>query len=159
MLKKFLQILMFALLTLTQVHSEDEVVKKIVYNLTTGDLDRFQSRLIKGIVSHATYYESKLQDLEVKVIIHGDAYKFFMSDLKNTPYATQKALVKAQPDLHKRLKSLTTHYNVTFLVCEAGVKNRNLNPKAFYPFAKMVHNAAIGLIDAQHEGYGYMPLH
>jgi len=90
------------------------------------------------------------------VVIHGDAYKFFMKDLNNTAYKYQKALVSKQKELEKRLSSLAKQYDVKFFVCEVGVKSRNLNPKAFYPFVSMVHNAGIGLIDAQNDGYAYL---
>ncbi len=146
------------LVSLQSLHAEEEVVKKVVYDLTTGDLRRFEQRLLSGIVAHKTYYQSQLQELEVRVIVHGDAYKFFMQDLHATPYLHQHALVAQQAALGKRLRTLATQYGVRFLVCEVGVKKRKLRPKAFYPFVSFVHNAAVGLIDAQNAGYAYLPL-
>ncbi len=155
---KIVGVLILLGLTLLDAKDMEEESKKVVYNLTTGDIAAIEKSLIGGIISHTTYYQSKLQDLEVRVIIHGDAYKFFMKDLNNTAYAFQPDLVKKKSDLAKRLATLAKQYNVEFFVCEVGVKHRNLQAKAFYPFVSMVHNAAIGLIDAQNDGYAYLPI-
>jgi len=86
--------------------------------------------------------------LDVRVIVHGDGYKFFRNDMDSKEY---KALAK-------RLYSLSKNYNVSFEICEAGVKERKLTAKNFYPFVSMVPNSTIGLIDAQNEGFAYIPL-
>jgi intracellular sulfur oxidation DsrE/DsrF family protein len=156
MFKNFLLILLLSLL-LSATESEP-IVKKVVYDLTTGDLKKLEKNLLSGIVAHKNHYEGKLQELEVRVVIHGDSYKFFMSDLNGTAYSSQKDLVKAKEELGKRLESLAKNYGVEFLVCEVGVKSRKLNPKAFYPFVEMVVNASVALIDAQYEGFGYLGL-
>ncbi|MFN3787745.1 MAG: hypothetical protein ACK4SW_05005, partial [Sulfurihydrogenibium azorense] len=59
---------------------------KAVINLTTGDLNRFKMYLLSGVANSAEYYKNNLKDLKVVVIIHGDAYKFFIKDLQNSPY-------------------------------------------------------------------------
>ena len=155
-MKKIVKILMIVLLSMGAVQAEEEVVKKVVYNLTTGDIKKFERELIGGIIAHTTYYQNKLEALEVQVIIHGDSYKFFMKDLNNTAYVNQPKLVEKKEALEKRLGTLAKQYDVKFLVCEAGVIKRKFNKKAFYPFVSMVHNAAIGLIDAQNSGYAYL---
>ena len=150
-------IIIVSLISSVQAQEEEES-KKVVYNLTTGDISKLEKNLISGIVSHTTYYQSKLEELEVRVVIHGDAYKFFMKDLRHSAYAYQPELVAKQGELEKRLSTLAKQYNVKFFVCEVGVKQRKLNPKAFYPFVSFVHNAAIGLIDAQNAGYAYLAI-
>ncbi len=149
---------MIVSLSMSALQAEEEVVKKVVYNLTTGDVKEIERRLIGGIIAHTTYYQNKLEELEVQVIIHGDAYKFFMKDLNNTAYAYQPKLVEKRVDLEKRLGTLAKQYDVKFLVCDSGVVSRKLNKKAFYPFVSMVHNAAVGLIDAQNDGYAYLAI-
>ena len=148
--------IMIALFSVVHLQAEEEVTKKVVYNLTTGDSKTLKRRLIKGIIAHKTYYQSKLQELDVRVVIHGDAYKFFMKDFNHTAYAYDAKLVKEQQELGKRLSSLAKQYDVVFEVCEAGVIAKKLPKKGFYPFVSMVHNAAIGLIDAQNAGYAYL---
>jgi len=147
---------MIVALSMSALQAEEEVVKKVVYNLTTGDVKDIEKKLIGGIIAHTTYYQNRLEELEVQVIIHGEAYKFFMKDLNNTAYAYQAKLVEKKADLEKRLGTLAKQYDVKFLVCESGVVSRKLHKKAFYPFVSMVHNAAIGLIDAQNDGYAYL---
>ena len=155
-MNKFMKLIMIVLLSVSALVADEEVVKKVVYNLKTGDIKQLERRLIGGIIAHTTYYQNKLEELEVRVIIHGDAYKFFMKDLNGTAYAYQPKLVEKKSDLEKRLGTLSKQYGVEFLVCESGVVSRKLNKKAFYPFVSMVHNAAIGLIDAQNDGYAYL---
>lgn len=157
-MKKIAKFIMIALLSMSALQAEEEVVKKVVYNLTTGDINEIERRLISGIIAHTTYYQNKLEELEVQVVIHGDAYKFFMKDLNNTAYAYQPKLVEKRVDLEKRLGTLAKQYDVKFLVCDSGVVSRKLNKKAFYPFVSMVHNAAVGLIDAQNDGYAYLAI-
>ena len=132
--------------------------KKAVYNLTTGDVETIEKRLIGSIISNSNYYQNKLQEYKVIVVIHGDAYKFFMKDLNNTAYAYESKLLEKKTELGKRLDSLSKLYDVKFEVCEVGVKNRHLNPKAFYSYVGMVHNAIIGLVDAQNDGYAYISI-
>jgi intracellular sulfur oxidation DsrE/DsrF family protein len=156
-MKAIWQSIMILVLGFSGLYSaEQEVVKKVVYNLTTGDINQLERRLIKGIIAHTTYYQGKLEELDVRVVVHGDAYKFFMKDLNHTAYAYEPSLVEKKASLGKRLASLSKQYAVKFMVCEAGVIAKKLPKKAFYPFVSMVHNAAIGLIDAQNEGYAYL---
>ncbi len=154
----FWKFIMIVFLGSSLFGNDEEVVKKVVYDLTTGDVEQLQRRLIKGVIAHKTYYQSKLQELDVRVVIHGDAYKFFMRDVNNTVYAFDSKLLSKKEELGKRLYSLSKQYGVQFYVCEAGVIQKKLSKKAFYPFVLMVHNAAIGLIDAQNDGYAYLPL-
>ena len=151
-----MKLIMIVLLSTAAIKADEEVVKKVVYNLKTGDITKLERQLIGGIITHTTYYQNKLEELDVRVIVHGDAYKFFMKDLNHTAYAYQPKLVAKKSDLQKRLGTLSKQYGVKFLVCKAGVESRKLNKKAFSPFVSMVENAAIGLIDAQNDGYAYL---
>jgi hypothetical protein len=160
-LKSIVIIMSLLLLSINAVcneHENEVIEKKVVYDLTTSDIKMIEKRLIGSIISNSDYYQSKLQEYKVKVVIHGDAYKFFMADLNNTAYAFDKSLVKKKEELEKRLKSLSTLYAVEFEVCGVGVKSRDLNPKAFYRFTSIIHNAIVGLVDAQNDGYAYVPI-
>lgn len=153
-----LSLMLLSIVSFNNLRADEEIVKKVVYDLTTGDIERFEQRLLGGIVRHKTWYQSKLQELEVRVVVHGDAYKFFMKDLNGTQYFKESALLAHKEALGKRIKTLTTQYGVRFQICEAGVKKHKLRRQAFYPFVSFVHNAAIGLIDAQNAGFAYLPL-
>ena len=131
---------------------------KVVIDLTTGDLHTFESKILKGIVAHKTHYEGELKELDVAVIIHGNAYKFFVKDPAHSPFKADTALVKASGDLAKRIAVLADTYDVDFLMCRSGMEAKKLGTKDVYDFVKTVPNAGIGLIDKQNEGYAYLPV-
>jgi intracellular sulfur oxidation DsrE/DsrF family protein len=133
-------------------------IKKVVYNLTTSSLEKFEQRLIKGIVTHKTHYENNLQELDVIVVIHGDAYKFFLKNPMQSSFKEDSEAKKITPELAKRLETLASTYDVKFWMCASGAKKHKIAQEDTLSFVKMIPNAAIGLIDAQNDGYAYMPL-
>lgn len=135
-----------------------EGVKKVVYDLTTGDIHVFEQKILSGIAAQKSYYEANLEELSASVVIHGDAYKFFINDLKDSPYKNDKKLLAKRQELQKRLRSLADIYQVEFLMCDSGRKKKHIEEKTLYPFVKIVPNAAIGLINKQNEGYAYLPV-
>ena len=151
-MKKVFLILLLAL----ALHAEE--TKKVVIDLTTGDLHTFESKILKGIVAHKTYYEGKLQELDVAVVIHGNAYKFFVKEPAHSPFKDDAALVKASGELAKRIAVLADTYDVAFLMCRSGMEKKKLGEKDIYGFVATVPNAGIGLIDKQNDGYAYLPV-
>ena len=159
MIKKILILISLTLLGTSLFANEDDtVVKKVVYDLTSGKQKKIERNLLSGVVTHMNHYEGEFQELEVRVVVHGDAYKFFLKDLNGTKYSSDKELVKTKDKLGQRLASLAKNYSVKFFVCEVGAKSKGLKVENFYPFIKMIPNSAIGLIDAQYEGFAYLPL-
>jgi uncharacterized protein len=138
--------------------SEEEVSKKVVFDLTTGDLKTFEQRILSGVARYTAYYEGNLQEFNAVVVIHGDAYKFFVKDLAHSPYKDQLALVKVNNDLKKRIASAADMYGVEFLMCEANMRKAKLTEKDIYPIVKLVPSSTMGLIDKQNEGYAYIPV-
>lgn len=132
--------------------------KKVVYDLTTSSLETIEKTLIKGIVTHKTHYENQLQELDVIVVIHGGAYKFFLKDVRQTTFQKDEEAKKITPDLAKRLASLHETYGVEFWMCQAGATKYKLTRQDILDFVKLIPNSAIGLIDAQNDGYAYLPL-
>ena len=147
-----------ALLLLLALALHAEQTMKVVIDLTTGDLHTFESKILKGIVAHKTYYEGKLKTLDVAVVIHGNAYKFFVKDPAHSPFKADAALLKASGELAKRIAVLADTYDVAFLMCQSGMEAKKLETKNVYDFVKTVPNAGIGLIDKQNEGYAYLPV-
>lgn len=146
------------LLTLIGLLQADEDAVKVVFDLTAGKIQTFERKVLKGIAAHKAHYEGELKELEVAVVIHGGAYKFFLKEPKDSPFNSDKELLKAQPELKKRIAAMADTYEVTFLMCDSGRVSNKLPKEAVYDFVKMVPNAAIGLIDKQHEGFGYIPI-
>lgn len=125
---------------------ENGMEKKVVYDLKTGDTETLERVLVSGVMRNSVYYQNKLQELKVKVVIHGDSYKFFQKESQMT-------------ELGKKLKTLHESYGVEFEICKVGMKKRDISEQSLYPFVTVVPNASLALIDAQNEGYAYLPLH
>jgi intracellular sulfur oxidation DsrE/DsrF family protein len=132
---------------------------KAVINLTTGDINKFKMYLLSGLANSAEYYKNNLKDLKVVVIIHGDAYKFFIKDLQNSPYKDDKSLAENQKEIQSKLEYLNKNYGVRFQMCQQGMKSRKIDSKTLYPFVELIENAFIGLVDWQNNGYAYVPIY
>ena len=131
---------------------------KVVYDLTTAKLQTFEKKILKAIVANKAHYESKLQELDVTVVIHGSAYRYFTVDPSKTEYNTDKSLLSTYVDLKKRVQSMADTYDVEFLMCGAGMPKHGLKAKDIVKFVKIIPNSTIGLIDRQNEGYAYIPV-
>jgi len=131
---------------------------KVVYDLTTSNLQTFEMKILKAIVANKAYYESELKELDVTVVIHGSAYRYFTVDPKKTEYNTDKSLLSSYADLKKRVQTMADTYDVEFLMCGAGMPKHGLKSKDIVKFVKIIPNSTIGLIDRQNEGYAYIPV-
>lgn len=149
-------ILLFLLLGASALFAD---TKKVVYDLTTGDIADFKQKILSGIANTKTYYENKFDELEVAVVIHGGAYQFFLKDVVKTEYKNNKALLKEHSDLQKRIASLSSTYDVKFYMCGVGMKKHKLDKKNVYDFVEVIHNSTVGLIDQQNQGFAYVPVH
>jgi len=153
-MKKIITIL---LLSIGLVQAE-EASAKVVYDLTTKNLAAFERKILKAIVANKAYYESKFKELDVTVVIHGGAYRYFTVDPSKTEYKTDKALLADYTNLKKRIRSMSDTYDVEFLMCGAGMNKHDLKAKEIVNFVKIIPNSTIGLIDRQNEGYAYIPV-
>ncbi len=151
------KIILMLVLLFGLVHAEDESAK-VVFDLTTKNLAKFEKNIIKGVVINKGHYESAFRELDVTVVIHGGAYRFFVKDIDNTIFKDDKKLVKVYAALKKRLKSLSETYDVEFLMCGAAMKRNKLEAKDIVEYVKIIPNSTIGLIDKQNEGYAYLPV-
>ena len=150
------KILLF-LLTLSTLMLADSSAK-VVYDLTTKNIKAFEMKILKAIVANKAYYESKLKELDITVVIHGGAYRYFTVDPSKTEYKIDKNLLADYVNLKKRVKSMADTYDVEFLMCGAGMPKHGLKAKDIVKFVKIIPNSTIGLIDRQNEGYAYIPI-
>jgi len=132
--------------------------KKIVVDLTSGNIKTFQSRFLSGVPGMIRYFKTKNDTVDVVVIIHGDAYKFFVQNLGNTQYKSDKELATAQEELRLRLDNFHKEYPVTFEICSVGMKKRKILPGDLYKFATPIPSAMVGLAVWQNRGYAYLPI-
>jgi len=152
-MKKFLLLISF----IAFLNANDSS-KKVVFDLTTGDVKVFEKKVLSGIANFKSHYESNFQELEVAVVIHGGAYKFFVNDPTISPFKDDKILLKEHKQLKSRLSSLAEMYDVEFLMCNNRRKSLGMKKENLYTFVKLVPNATVGLIDKQNEGYAYVPI-
>lgn len=132
---------------------------KVVYDLTTGDSKTIEKHLINSIGEVAEYYKKEQKELKVMVVISGDAYKYFVSDLKASPYKEDKEAIEVQENFSPRLQKLHDTYGVTFNMCSVGMKARKIEKSSLYKYVHADAMKSVYLIDAQNDGYAYMPVH
>ena len=136
----------------------DENLLKLVLDLTTSDVSKFERTILKGISINKANYESQFKELEVVVVIHGGAYKFFVKDLLSSPFKDDKKLLKFTKEFAIRIKSLHDTYDVKFLICKSGMDSRGINKENIFDFVELIPNAMMGLIDTQNNGFAYVPV-
>lgn len=147
------------LILVLSLHAQEGGRKKVVYDLTTDSIEKFSRNILSGIVFQKTHYESRMEEIDAVVVVHGEAYRFFLKSLENTKYGADANLSRMHSDLLKRLESLHKNYGVSFKACEAGLRNHNLVPAQMVDFIEFIPSSTTGLIDAQHDGYAYIPTH
>ena len=136
----------------------EEENAKVVYDLTTSNVAEFEKNILKGVVAHKEYYAGKFKELDVAVVIHGGAYKFFVKDIKSTKFKSDTNLLQNFSQLKKRIRSMHETYDVSFFMCEIGMRHNDLTPQKIVNFVHIVPNSAIALIDKQNEGFAYLPV-
>lgn len=136
----------------------DVEVKKAVFDLTTSSIATLEGRMIKGTVFTKKHYKSLSKELDAIVIIHGGAYKFFLKDLSVTKYKTEKELQNREEEIHEKLASLVKDHNVKFLMCGVGMKKNGIEKENLLEFVEVIPSAMTGLIDAQNDGYAFVPI-
>jgi intracellular sulfur oxidation DsrE/DsrF family protein len=152
-MKKWLMILSLSVLLCAE-----DVVHKVVFDVTTGDSKTFEKTILSGIPVHKTYFEDKMEELDVAVVIHDDAYRFFVKNVSQSPYKNDTVLVKMQETFAKRLQGSVNTYKVSYYMCEAGMKREKITPENIYDFVTLIPNSTVGLIEKQNEGYAYIPV-
>ncbi len=132
---------------------------KVVYDLTSGDSAKIEKHLINSIKVLGEYYKEEKIELKVIVVISGDAYKYFINDLKKSPYALEQGVIEVQQKFKTRLKDLNDIYGVTFNMCSSGMKARKIDKNTLYHYVHADVMKSVYLIEAQNNGYAYMPIH
>jgi len=132
---------------------------KVVYDLTTGDSQKIEKHLINSINAVGKYYKEQNKELKVIVVISGNAYKYFVNDLKSSPYATDQDVLRVQGKFSHRLQNLNDTYGVTFNMCSSGMKARKIEKSTLYKYVHADVMKSVYLIEAQNDGYAYMPIH
>ena len=132
--------------------------QKVVFDVTTGNADKIQKGVVQTINGLVSYYEENKIEYRIVVVISGKAYKYFVSDLKNSPYKGKLKVVRAQKKLASKLQKLHLK-GVEFEMCQAGMKARGIDKTVLYDYVVSDKNKSIYLIEWQNRGYAYLPVH
>ena len=124
-------ILLLAFIGLLSANDENA---KLVIDLTTSNVKAFEKKVLSGIAAHKNYYANSLRELEVAVVIHGGAYRFFLKDPKTSVYKDDKELLASYADLNKRIATMADTYEVEFLMCGVGMKKNKIEKKYLLEF-------------------------
>lgn len=140
------------LLMLTLITLSLATEYKALFNLTSADEKTLSKSIVKNITALDQHYRSQGDSFKAVVIISGGAYKFFVKDLDNSPYARETAIKATQLKLRPVLKSLVQK-GVVFEMCSMGMKKHSIDKKVLYPFVTPVFNRSASLIEWQSRGY------
>ena len=132
---------------------------KVVYDLTSGDIVKIDKHLINSIKALGKYYKEEKTELKIIVVISGNAYKYFVEDLKNSPYAQDDDALDMQEQFKHKLAYLNESLGVTFNMCSSGMKARKIKRETLYKYVHADVMKSVYLIEAQNDGYAYMPIH
>lgn len=149
-------ILFIALFAVTIVFAD---TKKFMIDLKTGDIDSFNNQLLVGVPGVIDYFTAQGDTVEVAVVIHGDAYKFFVKNLDTTQYVMDKTLVDRQEVIYKRLEEIEKKYRIHFDICMFGMHKKGILSEDLYPFVAPIKSAIVGLVKWQNAGFAYIPVH
>lgn len=133
--------------------------KKFMIDLKTGDMESFNNQLLVGVPGTIDYFTAQGDKVEVAVVIHGEAYKFFVENLDNTQYGMDKVLVEHQDAIHKRLEEIEKKYHIRMEICMNGMHKKGILSEDLYSFVKPIKSAMVGLVKWQNAGYAYVPAH
>jgi len=133
--------------------------KKFMIDLKTGDMESFNNQLLVGVPGTIDYFIAQGDKVEVAVVIHGEAYKFFVEKLDNTQYGMDKVLVEHQDAIRKRLEEIEKKYHIRMEICMNGMHKKGILSEDLYPFVKPIKSAMVGLVKWQNAGYAYVPAH
>ncbi len=129
---------------------------KVVYDLTTGSEAVVAKKLVANTQKLKAYYAAKGDTLEVAVVVSGEAYRLFIKDLADSPYANEKALRETQRTRTKMLEAFSSIAVIE--MCGMGMQHRKIDKKTLYPFIRPAFNKTEALVRYQNAGYAYIPL-
>lgn len=155
-MKIFKTILLLVVLSFSTLYAQSA---KVVFDLTSGDVSKIEKHLISNIHSLSKYYKEKKIDLKVIVVISGASYRFFVEDLKDSPYKEERHILDSQKKLSKSLRALHENDAVAFNMCKVGMNKRKISPKTLYKYVNAEDTKSVYLIRAQNDGHAYIPIH
>ena len=123
-----------------------------LYHCDFGDAARF-GQLLTNMNNHLSVYEFDNMRVKLVIVTHGAGVQFFLDDLTDTPWASNKI----DPDLYKRFTGLTK-FGVEAYLCEITFKRNKIDlAKAKKdPFLKFVPSGVATVAELQSKGFAYL---
>lgn len=140
------------LLILTLITAGFASEYKAIFNLTSAEEKTVSKSVLENISALDKHYQAQGDSFKAVVIISGGAYKYFIEDIDNSPYAKETGIKASQIKLRPVLESLVKK-GVVFEMCGMGMKKHSIDKKVIYPFVKPVFNRSASLIEWQSRGY------
>ncbi len=153
---KTLKIFLFSFMFISAFSHAGE--KKAMFDLTSGDAERIEQRIVGAIKFLSNYYKKQGDEFKAVVVISGKSYKYFIQDLDNSPYKGDKELAAAQKKLQPMLLELHEKYGVRFDMCGGGMKSRDIKAESLYSYVHTDKMKYVYLINWQNEGYAYLSI-
>ncbi|MEA3419499.1 MAG: DsrE family protein [Campylobacterota bacterium] len=150
-------VIIFLMASTAFIWADESRVHKAVFDLSNGNPMVLKGRVAWNIRTISDNLKDQNKTLKSIVVISGDAYNFFIKDLKKSPYNTYDILDE-QKLLEPILAKLQKDYDVTFQMCSVGMQKRGIDGSTLYPYVEYEKNKTQYLIEAQNDGYAYIPI-
>ena len=148
-MKKILLLVLFVINVYATEH-------KVVFDLVSANTSTINKKIFNNIKILNEAFKKQGDTLKVAVVISGKSYKYFLKDIKNSPYKFEKKLYLTQYGFQSNIKNLSENYGVVFEVCSKGMAARKIPLSSLYEEVKPAFNKHFALIKWQNKGYAYI---
>jgi len=139
-----------AVLDVATVKKDTDVA--CLYHCDFGDPQRF-SAMLQNMNNHFSAYDFDSFKLKLVMVVHSAGIKFFLDDLKGTPWEKETI----DPDIYKRFAGLTK-YGVEAYLCQITYKRLNIDlaKTRADEFLKFVPSGVATVAELQSKGFAYL---
>ena len=160
-LKKNILVSLFIIITSTfhfssVTYADDSDIVKVVYHADFADPRRF-SAMLTSINNMATYYETELQEYDIRIVFVAHGIRFVTDNkLENTPFAEDKDMAERRGNNKARLLNLNDNMGVKLELCEITRSQIGLDKTKLYEGTESVPSGVVRLAELQQQGFSYL---
>lgn len=162
-LKKTIFVPIFVLIAFTLYFSidtfadeSDNDLVKVVYHADFADPRRF-SAMLTSIYNMTAYYESQLQEYDIRIVFVAHGIRFLTDDkLLKTPFAEDAAMAERRESNRGRLLSLNEFMSVKLELCEITRSQIGLDKTKLYKGIDSVPSGVVQIAELQQQGFSYI---
>ncbi len=142
----------------TFADESDSDLVKVVYHADFADPRRF-SAMLTSINNMATYYESDLQEYDIRIVFVAHGIRFLTDEkLLKTPFAEDAAMAERRENNRGRLLSLNEVMSVKFELCDITRSQIGLDKTNLYKGTDSVPSGVVRLVELQQQGFSYIKI-